>query len=169
MNGRLDAIEPAKTRRLRSLEGRLADAATPPLPAAAAAAATTATAATPAAPATAASTTAATTPPGNFVTKLRLSALLVEDIEGRQADVGKLFLAEDDLMIWRGLLRRQVRYRRPVCCGRGATCERQQTYSPQHRYRFRPALALRSVLRVRHRELLPFGKNVGRNRLCEHS
>ena len=170
MNGRLDAIEPAKTRRLRSLEGRLADAATPPLPAAAAAAATTATAATPAAPAPSTATaTAAATPPGNFVTKLRLNALLVEDIEGRQADVGKLFLAEDDLMIWRGLLRRQVRYRRPVCCGRGATCERQQTYSPQHRYRFRPALALRNELCVRHRELHPFGKNVGRNRLCEHS
>jgi hypothetical protein len=32
---------------------------------------------------------------GDLVTKLRLGALLVEDIEGRQADVGKLFLAED--------------------------------------------------------------------------
>src|SRR6185437_10979261 len=97
MNGRLDAVEPAKTRRLRSLERRLADAATAPLPAAAAAA------------------------PSDFVAELRLSALLVEDIEGRQADVGKLFLAEDDLVIRRGLLRRQVCYRRPVRCGRGAT------------------------------------------------
>ena len=123
MNGRLDAVEPAKTRRLRSLERRLADAATAPLPAAAAAAATTAAATTPAAPAaaaTAASTAAAATP-SDFVAKLRLSALLVEDIEGRQADVGKLFLAEDDLVIRRGLLRRQVCYRRPVRCGRGAT------------------------------------------------
>jgi len=32
---------------------------------------------------------------GDLVTKLRLGALLVEDIEGRQVDVGKLFLAED--------------------------------------------------------------------------
>jgi hypothetical protein len=122
MNGRLDTVEPAKTRRLRSLERRLADAATAPLPAAAAAAATAAAAtpAAPAAPATAASTTAAATP-SDFVAELRLSALRVEDIEGRQADVGKLFLAEDDLVIRRGLLRRQVCYRRPVRCGRGAT------------------------------------------------
>ena len=74
----------------------LTDGATSPLPAAAtaAAAAGAATPAAPAAPATAASTTAAATP-SDFVAELRLSALLVEDIEGRQADVGKLFLAED--------------------------------------------------------------------------
>ena len=84
MNGRLDAVEPAKTRRLRSLERRLADAATAPLPAAAAAAATAAAAtpAAPAAPATAASTTAAATPPSDLIAELGLGALLVEDIEG---------------------------------------------------------------------------------------
>jgi len=108
---------------------RSADAATAPLPAAAAAAAAAATAAAPAAPATAAataattatSTTAASTP-SDFVAELRLSAFLVEDIEGRQADVGKLLLAEDNFVIRRGLLCRQVRYRRAVRGRRGATC-----------------------------------------------
>ena len=104
----------------------LADAATPPLPAAAAATATTATATSPAA--TAAPATAAATP-GNFVTKLRLSALFVEDIEGRQADVGKFFLAEDDFVVRGGLLRGQVRQLSPARRGRGATRQRQQTGS----------------------------------------
>jgi hypothetical protein len=56
---------------------------------------------------------------GDLVTKLRLGALLVEDIEGRQANVRKLFLAEDDFVIRCGLLAGQVRYRRR--CGEGAT------------------------------------------------
>ena len=143
MNGRLDAIEPAKTRRLRSLEGRLADAATPPLPAAAAATATTATAATPAATApntntaTAPNTDAATTAttattaaaPSDLIAKLRLRGLFVEDIEGRQADVRKLFLAEDNLMVRRRLLRGQIRQLSPARRGRGATRQRQQTGS----------------------------------------
>jgi hypothetical protein len=95
----------------------LADSATSKLPAAATATAAAAysdtTAATAAAAyndTTAAATTAAATHGaashgaatrgagtlgGDLVTKLRLGALLVEDIEGRQADVGKLFLAED--------------------------------------------------------------------------
>jgi hypothetical protein len=86
----------------------LADSATSKLPAAATATAaaayndTTAAATTAAATHGAAShgaashgaaTRGAGTLGGDLVTKLRLGALLVEDIEGRQADVGKLFLA----------------------------------------------------------------------------
>jgi hypothetical protein len=70
--------------------------------------------------ATADATTAACTL-GDLVTKLRLGAFLVEDIEGRQAHVRKLFLAEDDFMIRHGLLRGQVRHRRAARCGEGAT------------------------------------------------
>ena len=102
----------------------LADAATAPLPAAATATAAAAGAAAPAAaaaaPATAAaSTTAAATPPSDLLANLTLGALLVEDIEGRQADVRKLFFAEDDFVIRRDLLAGLVGYRRR--CGGGAT------------------------------------------------
>ena len=123
----------------------LADGATSPRQAAAAATATTATAATPAAtapntntatapntdaatPATpAAATTAAA--PSDLIAKLRLRGLFVEDIEGRQADVGKFFLAEDDFVVRGGLLRGQVRRLSPARRGQGATRQRQQTGS----------------------------------------
>jgi hypothetical protein len=115
------------------------------LPAAAAATATTATAATPAATApntntaTAPNTDAATTAtpatattaaaPSDLIAKLRLRGLFVEDIEGRQADVGKFFLAEDDFVVRGGLLRGQVRQLSRARRGRGATRQRQQTGS----------------------------------------
>ena len=128
MNGRLEVIKPATTTRFCPPGGRcLADAATAPLPAAATATAATTAAAAPAAPAAAATATAAPAPttaastPSDLVTKLRLGTLLVEDIEGRQADVGKLFLAEDDFVSRRGLLRGQVRHRCAARRGRGAT------------------------------------------------
>jgi hypothetical protein len=110
----------------RQLKVPLADAATSPRQAAPAAAAATTTAAAPAAPAatataTATAATTAASPLRDLVTKLRLGALLVEDIEGRQTDVGKLFLAEDDFVIRRGLLHRQIRPRRGARCRRGAT------------------------------------------------
>ena len=112
----------------------LADGATSPRQAAAAATATTTTAATPAAttPNTAAATTAAATTaatPSDLVAKLRLRGLFVEDIEGRQADVGKFFLAEDDFVVRGGLLRGQVRQLNPARRSRGATRQRQQTSS----------------------------------------
>ena len=88
---------------------------------AAAAAAAASPAATAAASTPAATSTPAASPPCELVAKLRLGALLVEDIEGRQADIGKLFLAEDDFVIRCDLLRGQVRYRRAARCGRGAT------------------------------------------------
>ena len=124
---------------------RSADAATAPLPAAAAATATTATAAAPAATApdtntatapntdaaTPATTAAATTAaaPSDLIAKLRLRGLFVEDIEGRQADVGKFFLAEDDFVVRGGLLRGQIRQLSPARRRRGATRQRQQTGS----------------------------------------
>ena len=104
----------------------LADGATSPRQAAAAATATTATATSPAA--TAASTTAASAP-SDLIAKLRLRGLFVEDIEGRQADVGKFFLAEDDFVARGGLLRGQVRQLNPARRSRGATRQRQQTGS----------------------------------------
>ena len=112
----------------------LADGATSPRQAATAATATTATAATPAAtaPSTAAATTAAATTaaaPSDLIAKLRLRGLFVEDIEGRQADVGKFFLAEDDFVVRGGLLRGQVRQLSSARRGRGATRQRQQTGS----------------------------------------
>ena len=73
----------------------LADSATSKLPAAATATAAAAYSDTTAAATRGAATRGAGTLGGDLVTKLRLGALLVEDIEGRQADVGKLFLAED--------------------------------------------------------------------------
>ena len=116
----------------------LADGATSKLPAAATATAaaayndTTAAATTAAATHGAASHGTATrragTLGGDLVTKLRLGAFLVEDIEGRQAHVRKLFLAENDFVIRRGLLRGQVRHWGR--CGRGATRQRQQTGRP---------------------------------------
>ena len=57
----------------------------------------------------------------DLITKLRLGAFLVEDIEGRQAHVRKLFLAENDFVVRRGLLRGQVRHWRGARCGEGAT------------------------------------------------
>ena len=104
----------------------LAVAATSPGQAAAATTAAATGAAAPAAtaPNTAAATTAAATTaaaPSDLIAKLRLRGLFVEDIESRQADVGKLFLAENDFVSGRGLLRRQVRQRSPARCGRGAT------------------------------------------------
>src|SRR6516225_8568264 len=76
----------------------LAGAATSPGPAATTATGT-ARAAPPAAAATGAATAAAAAPPGNLVAQLWLrGVLLVEDVECRQADVGKLFLAEEDLL-----------------------------------------------------------------------
>ena len=85
----------------------LAGAATAPGPAATAAAGT-ARAASPAAAATGAAATSAAAPPqGNLVTQLWLcGVLLVEDVERRQADVGNLFLAEEELLTWRSVLGR---------------------------------------------------------------
>ena len=126
MNGRLDANQAGHKDLLSSAFGsRLADAATTPGPAAATTAAATAAAAAPAATATAAPAAAAApataaSPPGELVAELRFGALLVEDIEGRQADVGKLFLAEENLVVRRDLLRGQVCPRRSAGRSRGA-------------------------------------------------
>ena len=98
----------------------LADGATSPAPAAPAT--TAAAAASPAAAApdsTAAAT--ATAPPSDLLANLMLRTLLVEDVEGRQADVGNLFLAENDFVVRRGLLRGQASPRRSARRGQGAT------------------------------------------------
>jgi hypothetical protein len=36
---------------------------------------------------------------------------MVEDVEGRQADVGNFFLTEEEFVIWRGVLRSDIRRR----------------------------------------------------------
>ena len=99
-------------------QSRSASAATSPRPAATAAAAAT-PAAAPAAAATAATATPAATPPGGLL--LAESAgrciFLVEHIEGRQADIGHLFLAEEE-MVLRYVLRRHISRRRRGRCMR---------------------------------------------------
>jgi pyruvate/2-oxoglutarate dehydrogenase complex dihydrolipoamide acyltransferase (E2) component len=134
INGRLDVYQAGHEHLLSSAGfergSALADVATAPSEAAATAAATTSAAAAPAttaaaAPATAAATTTAATAPGELIAELGLSGLFVEDVESRQAYVRELFLAEDDFVIRRGLLRRQVRHMRAASGGRsGATRER---------------------------------------------
>ena len=93
----------------------LAPAATSPGQAAASAAAT-APAASPSTPATAAPAAAASAPPtapGDFFADLRgYGIFLVEDVERRQTHVRNFLLAEKDLMIRRGVLRRDIRR----CC-----------------------------------------------------
>ena len=51
---------------------------------------------------------------------VKLCALLVEHIERRQADVRNLLVTEEDLMIWNGVLRRNIRRRSASRCGRSA-------------------------------------------------
>jgi len=85
----------------------LAGAATSPGPAAADTAAGTARATSPTAAATGAAAAAAAAAPGNHLAELRLcGVLLVEDVERRQADIGQLFFAEEDLLTRRGVLGR---------------------------------------------------------------
>jgi hypothetical protein len=128
----------------------LTDAAITPGPAAASATAT-APAASPAAPAaaTAAAATAAT--PGNFLADLRRCGIfLIEHVERRQADVRDFLLAKKDLMIRRGILRRDIRRDSTSRCGRSARQRQRQPGSPQHRYCFASPLSLRSLLGTRH-------------------
>lgn len=98
----------------------LAGAATASRPTpSATAAATTAAAASPAATATAAPAAATPAAPGELVAGLgRRSAFLIEHIEGRQADVGNLFLTEEELMLWYRVLRRHIGRRSASCCRR---------------------------------------------------
>jgi hypothetical protein len=98
---------------------RQAAAATAAAPAAAAAAPAAAPATTPAAAATASAAATATsaTAPGDLYARLHCRGVfLVEDIEGRETDVGEFFLTERDLVIRRHLLQRHIRSRR---AGRG--------------------------------------------------
>lgn len=128
----------------------LAPTATTPGRAAASAAAT-APAASPAAPAAATSAAATPATPGNFLADLRRCGIfLVEHVERRQADVRDFLLAKKDLMIRRGILRRDIRRDSTSRCGRSARQRQRQPGSPQHRYCFASPLSLRSLLGTRH-------------------
>src|SRR5712671_414890 len=135
---------PVMTRSVNAIgKCRLAEAARTPRDAAAAAAAAAATAA--------AATAAAA--PGLFDAE-RLGVFLVEDIEGRQAHVGNLFLAKRDRQ------RRQVRRRDIRRCDsrRGcATARHRQGHSgkSQHGYGFTATFWFRSALRLRHSSVPP--------------
>jgi hypothetical protein len=106
------------TARFRRQEFRLTPAADAPRPAAASAAPAAAAAAPAASPAAStAATTSAT--PGDFLPELRLCGIfLVEHIECRQADVRDFLVTEKDFMIWRDVLRRNIRHLSAGRCGR---------------------------------------------------
>src|SRR5215472_11841515 len=114
--GRCELRQPAEViaAKTTSLTRCLTPAADAPRPAAAAAAAA-APAASPAA--STAATTSAT--PGDFLPELRLCGIfLVEHIECRQADVRDFLVTEKDFMIWRDVLRRNIRHLSAGRCGR---------------------------------------------------
>src|SRR5215467_1666064 len=91
-----------------SLTRCLTPAADAPRPAAAAAASPAASTA---------ATTSAT--PGDFLPELRLCGIfLVEHIECRQADVRDFLVTEKDFVIWRDVLRRNIRHLSAGRCGR---------------------------------------------------
>jgi hypothetical protein len=109
---------------------------------AAAASAPSAPSATPAAAATA-------TTPGNLLTKLRRSGvLLVEHIERRQADVGNLFLAKEDCM--RVVLRLSIRRGGLSRCRCSARHRQGHSGDSNDRDSFSPAPSLRSLFSLRH-------------------
>jgi hypothetical protein len=129
----------------------LAGAATSPRPAAAAATAATTAAAPTAAAAAAATATAATAAPGGLLTKLgRCGVLLVEHIEGRQADVGNLLLAEEELMLCGGVLRRNIRRRSTSSCRRPTGHSKRHAGDSQNGDGLAPTASLCRLLRARH-------------------
>ena len=137
---------------------RLADAATSPRPTAAAPSAAATAAAGPDDGASAAASAAPATPatPGKFFAELRFSdALLVEDIECRQAHVGDFLFTERDKLGRYRLLQRHIRYSYGRRCGRSAGHQRRPG-DPQYGYSFTPTLPLRSALRIRHGKDLPY-------------
>jgi hypothetical protein len=109
------------TARFRRQEFPLTPATAAPGQAAAPAAAAATPAASPAASATAAAAATTSAAPGNFLADLRSCGIfLVEHIERRKADVRNLLVTEKDFVIWRGILRRNVRRRSAGRCGRPA-------------------------------------------------
>jgi hypothetical protein len=95
-----------------ALHSRLAHAAASPGQATTAAA-PAATTASPPAPAATCTSTAPTTPVvGRLYASLeRCVVLLVEDVEGRQADVGDFFLTEEEFVMRCGVLHRHIHRR----------------------------------------------------------
>jgi hypothetical protein len=92
-------------------QSRLAPAAASPAGAATAATPASTTASPPAPAATCAST-APTTPPGRLYASLeRCVVLIVEDVEGRQVDVGNFFLTEEQFVMRCGILHRHIHRR----------------------------------------------------------
>jgi hypothetical protein len=98
-------------------QSRLAPAAISP--------ASTATAATPAsttgsppAPAGTCASAPTTPPVGRLYASLeRCVVLMVEDVEGRQVDVGNFFLTEEELVMRSGILHRHIHRRSSSRCG----------------------------------------------------
>jgi hypothetical protein len=124
---------------------RLAPAASSLRQTAATAAASTASAP----PTTSAPSTASAASPRKLHAGLRCSGVfLVEDIEGRQADVGNFLLAERNHRTRCDVLRGNIRHRRR---GRSAACHRQRHPGDSERRQGLPyTLSLRSLLRMRH-------------------
>jgi hypothetical protein len=121
--------------------------------AASAAAAASTAAATTAAAATASATTTTTAPDKVNIGPNRSGVLLIEDVEGRQADVPDFFFVEGEFVGLRALLLRQIRGWCRGCAAR----QRQQSSGSQNWYGFGPTLSLRNRLRARHGSLQLFG------------
>lgn len=136
----------------------LAGTATTPRPAAAAATAATAASA-PTATASATATAAATAaPPGGLFAELLGGSglFLVEHIEGRQADIRNLLLPEEELMLRRGGLRRNIRRRSTGCRRRPTGHSKRHAGDSQNRDGLTPTVSLRRLLSARHLEVLPY-------------
>jgi hypothetical protein len=131
---------------LPSALSRLADAAASPGQAATAAtpAATTATTASPTAPAATCASTAPTTSPVSrlYATPKRCVILIVEDVEGRQVDVGNFFLTEEELVMRCGVLHRHIHRRSSSRCGCTAGHCQRHSSETQGRCRSVPAVSL---------------------------
>src|SRR5262249_59808547 len=95
-------------------------------------------------------TSTATAPGGQLeFARDRFPALLIEHVEGRQADVGHLLLTERDFVAWQVGVRRLIhdRCRRSGC----AAGERQRNSGGTHRrQRDLPPLSLGALLPFRH-------------------
>ena len=85
---------------------------------------------------------AASAAPGLFDAE-RLGVFLVEHIEGRQADVGNLFLTEEELVLWYRVLRRHIGRRSASCCRRPTGHSKRYAGDSQNGDGLAPAVSFR--------------------------
>jgi hypothetical protein len=129
----------------------LAGAATSRRPAAAATAATAAAGA-PSASAASAAAASAASPPSHLLTGLGLRGVfLVENVECREADVGELFLTEEDFLTRRGILGRCICCWSARRCGRSSYQRKGHPGDSKDREGLLQTRLLRRLLLLRHR------------------